>query len=578
MKSKRFLPLIMFLGLTVSYTIFRIPRNIFMILGFSMFLYCFIITYISGMNETAKNIDAVIKIHEKTPILIPLSFFVIPNLIFVFLNLGNFSLFIQYGLCIIACMITYFSGIAIVIRDLKPNQASISLNSGKVKDKKLLLINPVNPHQSGLTVNKSSMFPPLGLGIIAALSPDDFEVQLIDENIEPFHFETADLVGITAFTSSANWAYQIAEIYRERNIPVVMGGIHASMLPDEALQYVDSVVIGEAESIWEEVIRDFNQGKLKKIYRGELSELTNTVVPRRELFSDQYLFATVQTSRGCPMDCYFCSVTPFNGKKYRQRPYEEVLDELEKIPQKMIFFVDDNILGYGKEAEQRAIELFKGMVNRGLNKSWFCQASLNFGDNEEVLKWAAKSGCKMVFLGLESADPVELKEMHKNLNLKLEYDWAFQKIHKYGIVVLGAFIFGSDTETQESIDRKTGYILKSPIDVVQTTILTPLPGTRLFEQYQREGRLDFTDFPTDWDHYNMTELTYKMNHLCKAMFYEKVERCFKKIYSKFAILKRALKTMLLTGNMEAGFWAYQSNLNYRNVGIHQKRSVIETNP
>lgn len=163
------------------------------------------------------------------------------------------------------------------------------------------------------------------------------------------------------------------------------------------------------------------------------------------------------------MDCYFCSVTPFNGERYRWRPYEEVLDELEKIPLKMIFFVDDNILGYGKAAEERAVTLFKGMVERKLKKSWFCQASLNFGNNEEVLKWAAKSGCKMVFIGLESADPEELQEMHKSLNLKLDYDKAFQRIHKYGIVVLGVFIFGSDTETKKSIIRKTDYILRVPL-------------------------------------------------------------------------------------------------------------------
>ena len=200
-----------------------------------------------------------------------------------------------------------------------------------------------------------------------------------------------------------------------------MGGIHASMASEEAGRYADSIVSGEAEGVWRGLLDDFERGRLKPRYEGIARDLLGSAVPRRELFSPEYLFATVQTSRGCPMDCYFCSVSPFNGRKYRQRPVEEVLDELESIPQKFIFFVDDNILGYGEDAEERAIRLFKGMVDRKMGKSWFCQASINFADNRELLRWAAKSGCRMVFLGLESADPAELKAMRKSLNLKREY-------------------------------------------------------------------------------------------------------------------------------------------------------------
>jgi radical SAM superfamily enzyme YgiQ (UPF0313 family) len=574
MKIKYLLPLLFSLLAFPFILIALKPTNDLMLSGCIILALGFILTYFSGVHETLKNIETVIKIGIKTPFLIPIAFFVIPNLILLSLNISKLSVFKPVVLCLTVHVAAYFAGIILLIKHQKLRIRSIdSISvSNYLPKKRLLLINPVNSGQSGLTVNRSSVFPPLGLGIIAALTPDDFEIQLIDENIEPFRFITADLVGITAFTASVNRAYQIADVYREQKIPVIMGGIHASMLPEEALNHVDSVVIGEAETIWEQVINDFRKAELKRTYQGRLSELVNMVIPRRDLFSEKYLFATIQTSRGCPMDCYFCSVTPFNGEKYRQRPYEEVLDELEQIPQKMIFFLDDNILGYGKEAEERAIRLFKRMVNRGLNKSWFCQASLNFGNNEEVLKWAAKSGCKMVFIGLESADPEELQEMHKSLNLRLEYDRAFQKIHKYGIVILGAFIFGSDAETKEGIVRKTKYILKSPIDVVQTTTLTPLPGTRLFKQYQDQKRLVLNDFPADWRHYNMTELTYTIKHITKAEFEREMAWCIKKIYSKPAIIKRFLRTIRLTRKLETGFWAYQSNLNYRNVGSTSGRT------
>ncbi|MFX0082700.1 MAG: B12-binding domain-containing radical SAM protein [Candidatus Hodarchaeota archaeon] len=416
-------------------------------------------------------------------------------------------------------------------------------------------------------MNPSSTFPPLGLGIIAALTPDTFKIKLIDENFENFEYEDADLVGITAFTSVANRAYEIAALYRNKNIPVIMGGIHASMVPEEALDYVDSVVIGEAESIWPTIIKDFLNNKLEKKYQGVHLNLENIIIPNRKIFSNRYLFGTLQTSRGCPMDCYFCSVSAFNGRKYRQRPYEEVLDELEKMPQRMIFFVDDNILGYGKSAEERAINLFKGMVERKLNKTWFCQASLNFGSNEEVIKWAAKAGCKMVFLGLESADPEELKAMDKKLNLQLEYERAFKNINKYKIAVLGAFIFGSDSETKESMYRKVKYILKNRIDVIQTTTLTPLPGTRLFKELRQNERLIHENFPQDWKLYDMGHLTYSIKNMENEEFMRRHKKCIRRLYSKFSLYKKFFKTWIHSKSFQTAMWAYSSNKNYRNVSL-----------
>ena len=436
--------------------------------------------------------------------------------------------------------------------------------------RKLILINPVNPARTGLTVNKSSRFPPIGLGIVAALTPDEWEVSLIDENWAPFAMQEADLVGITAFTASAPRAYQIAAAYRERGVPVVMGGIHASMCTDEALRFVDTVVTGEAETVWPQVIADFEAGRLQRLYQSTWGDLNGYPQPRRDLFHPDYMFASVQTSRGCPMNCEFCSVTAFNGRRYRRRPIEEVLDELETIPQQMLFFVDDNIIGYGENAKREALALFKGMVERRIDKMWFCQASLNFADDEEVLHWASRAGCKMVFLGLESEEVDALAEVNKHLNLKLgvaHYAEAFRRIHRAGIAVLGAFIFGMDHDCPHSLQRRADYMIHSGIDVMQRTYLTPLPGTRLFAQLEKENRLLYTDFPQDWAHYDMSEVVYRPQQMQPQDLEQVMSESGKHMYAWPVLMRKALRTIWRTRNPMATMFAFQSNVNYRNVSV-----------
>ncbi|KYK36217.1 MAG: radical SAM protein [Theionarchaea archaeon DG-70] len=434
--------------------------------------------------------------------------------------------------------------------------------------KKLVLVNPVNPHKVGLTVNVSSRFPPLGLGIVAALTPSDWNVEIIDENFEPFTYRNADLVGFTAFTASVNRAYKIASLYRKKGVPTVLGGIHASMQPEEALEYVDTVVIGEAERVWEKVISDCEAGALQRIYRGEWSDLTEVPHSRHHLFHPGYVFSSIQTARGCPMDCEFCSVTAFNGRRYRQRPVPDVLDELETIPRKRVFFVDDNIIGYGKKAEERAIALFTGMIERGIKKDWFCQASMNFADNEEVVQLAAQSGCRMVFLGVEAENVDALQEVNKKLNVKIkDYEEVFCRINRSGIAVLGAFIFGMDSDTPQALRRRTDYILSSGVDVMQVTYLTPLPGTRLFEKLDSENRLLYTNFPADWDHYDMSEVTHQPHSVEAPELEEVMAKSVHQLYSRWSLYRKFFKTWRATRDFTTAVWAYNSNVNYRNVAF-----------
>jgi radical SAM superfamily enzyme YgiQ (UPF0313 family) len=445
---------------------------------------------------------------------------------------------------------------------------------------KLLLINPLSTNREGLILHSHVIYPPIGLGIVATLTPDHWEVELIDENFDRFEYREADLVAFTALTSSVTRAYELAAIYREKGIPTVLGGIHASMVPEEAMKYVDVVVTGEVESVWGKVISDFEQDSLEKIYKGELLPFKNAVYPARHLFHKKYEFASIQTTRGCPMKCEFCSVHQFNGSKYRERPVEEVLDELETIKHEKIYFVDDNLIGYGKRSEQRTIDLLQGMIDRGIKKQWFCSASMNFADNEHVLELAAKAGCVMVLLGIESERIDQLEETNKRMNIKIgidHYDDVFKKIHKYGISVLGAFIYGLESDTPETMAHRTEYINNADIDAVQATVLTPLPGTGMYNRMQAEGMITHCNYPEDWQKYDFAEIVFDHKMMDRDEFRKEVRKNWDALYNDRILKKKFLRTLKQTKSALAAVWSYGSNLQYHNMVYEgeRKRKNIE---
>jgi radical SAM superfamily enzyme YgiQ (UPF0313 family) len=445
-----------------------------------------------------------------------------------------------------------------------------------MKSKTLLLVNPANQLRTGFHINVATRNQPLGLGIIAALTPSDWKIKLLDENFRPFRHYDADLVGLTAFTSSAPRAYEIAEGYRSRGIPTVMGGIHASMLPDEAARFVDVVVEGEAEGTWPEVIRDFESGVLKKRYSARFERVIKQPLPRRDLFHPAYVAASIQTTRGCPLNCTFCSVSAFNGRHYRFRPVEEVLDEYASVPQEYVFFIDDNIIGHSSETKERAALLFEGIIRRGIKKHWISQSSLNFGDNPELLKLAARSGCRMIFLGIEAETEEQLVEANKRVNLRMgtgSYRQVFRKIQHHGIGVIAGLILGWDSDTRESIAARATFALRCGADSFQTSVLTPLPGTELFEKMRKEDRLLYTNFPQDWQRYDYFEPTIKHPLMNTQTLDDAAEEAKRRIYSMPAIWHRGFVTLLRTRKLITTFMLNLNYRHYRKIFLKGRRKI-----
>ena len=440
-----------------------------------------------------------------------------------------------------------------------------------VKKKKLLLVNPINQHRLGFSNDPSTSYMPINLGIIAALTPDHWDIELIDESFEKCTLREADLVGFTAFTANAPRAYELAAMFRAQGIHTVMGGIHASMMTDEVVNYMDTTVSGEAEVIWPQVIADFESGNIKPLYMGGITPVEKIPHVRREIFKKYpYIYDLIQISRGCPMGCDFCSVTKLCGSKYREREVEDVLDELEETYRPMLFIVDDHLVNTNKGAEERAIRLFKGMVDRKINKLWFGQAAMNFADNDEVLHWAAKSGCTLILLGVEAETDAALKDANKRLNLRKGteyYPKAFRKIHKHGIAILGAMIFGMESDGTIDLYNRMRFVMNSGMDAMQTSIMTPLPGSDLFFRLHDQGRIDLDNYPDDWQHYHFKEATMGTSKMTREELQSTMKDIWMTIYKKENLRRMMFRTLWNTRNFKAAYWVYGTNHNYGRIAL-----------
>ncbi|MBP6872142.1 MAG: B12-binding domain-containing radical SAM protein [Bacteroidales bacterium] len=432
--------------------------------------------------------------------------------------------------------------------------------------RKLILVNPVNRVRIGFMNSEGTIAMPLGLGIVAALTPENWEVELVDEYFGEFTLKPADIVALTGFTPAAYRAYEIAAICRQAGIHTVMGGIHASMCPEEAARFVDTVFLGEAEGAWPALIDDFEAGRIKSRYDGGIVAVNDIASPRRDIFDRYpYVYDLLQTSRGCPMGCEFCSVTQMCGKTYREREINAVIADLEKTRRPLLFFVDDNLVNNKKGSEERAINLFKAMVDRGLTREWYSQAAVNFAANDEVLHWARKSGCYMVLMGIEAEKPQALKDVRKNLNLRLgtgNYDQVFKKMHRHGIGILASMIFAMDSDSVDGLYARRDFILKSSIDTYQCTVLTPLPGTILFDRMQAENKIVMNDYPSDWQQYDGMVATSRSATLEREEIEQAMRRIWMDLYHKETLRKKMFRTLWNTRSFKTAYRTYATGHNY----------------
>ena len=402
--------------------------------------------------------------------------------------------------------------------------------------------------------------PCLGLLKVAALTPPDWEVTIIDEKVEPLppNLE-ADLVGITTMTTTVERGYEIADLYRRRGTKVVMGGMHASCLPDEALEHCESVVVGEAEELWPKLLGDFDRQSVQPVYRHQDGYPSLQALPRPnwDMYRQKPYLPVhfVETTRGCPIDCEFCAVTSAFGGRYRSRPQDEVLDELRALRpfegfftlKNCVFFVDDNIISnraYAREFLARIADL---------NLNWFGQASMNIANDPQILDLCRKSGCVGLFLGFETLSPEALASIGKGVNHPEQYLEVVQKIHDHGIGIDGSFVFGLDTDDAGVFERTVDFIRKAKLEVAYFSILTPYPGTRLQRRLAAEGRL----LSERWSLYDGSHVVYRPKTLTPEALLSGYYQAFKETFSLASVFDR------LWGTTAWKSFFYPMNLGFR---------------
>jgi len=365
----------------------------------------------------------------------------------------------------------------------------------------------VHVHLIAPSNEDSTYIKPLWVATLAAHTPDDVRLTFRDDGLDPIDLDresdAPDLVGISVNSKTACRAYAIADAYRKRGSKVVLGGIHVTALPEEGLAHADAVVSGEAEWIWQTVI-DAKAGKLgfqrsllsRKVYKHETwPALENLPQPRRELLNSmRYVpFDVVQTTRGCPFPCEFCSVSTYNGTTFRFRPVREVVSELETVG-KRVLFGDDNVMIHTKYSH----ELFESMVP--LKKHWVAQASLAALHRVENIDVMARAGCRALFIGFESVSDQTVRSAGKKQNKPHKYGEIIRMLADHGIAVWGSFVFGLDEDGRDSFDRTVELCVESKMTMALFALLTPYPGTRLYKRLIAEERLTKDRWWLDPDH------------------------------------------------------------------------------
>lgn len=402
---------------------------------------------------------------------------------------------------------------------------------------------------------KPIRYAPLTLTTLASLIPLEInaEVEIIDEGVEeiPNDFQ-ADLVGITAITGAVMRAYAIADNIRKKGITVVLGGVHTTLMPQEAMQHADSVVTGFAEESWPQLLCDFLTNKMKKLYTQSPNlSLVNLPIPRRDLFKHRakgfVSTDTIQATRGCINCCDFCIVPVAWGRRMYLRPVKDVIEELQQIESKNILFVDVSPI----EDKKYAKELYSAMIP--LRKRWVSPMTIDLADDEELLQIAVKSGCSGLLIGFESVSQASLKRMGKAINYVDKYKIQVKKLHDNGIAIQACFVFGSDTDDKIVFEKTVDFVNKLNLDLPRYTVYTPFPGTPIFQRLEREGRI----IEHNWSFYDAQHVVFRPALMSPEKLQAGLLWAWKQSYKSSSIFKRLLGARCLLPYMIPANIAYR---------------------
>lgn len=431
---------------------------------------------------------------------------------------------------------------------------------------KILLIYPTRLDINQKPIKyKKAFLPPLALAILNGLTPRHHKVEVINDIVEEINFSSDyDLVAITAMTTQIGRAYQIADRFRTLGVKVVIGGIHATILPDEAKKHADSVVIGEADNLWEEILNDFEKNKYKDYYQDtSRPDLKKLILPRWDNinlsiypkpFGHRLPKMPLFTTRGCIFNCKFCSVSKYFGKTFRFKPIEHVLKEIDHAKTNSFLFVDDNIacnVDYSRD-------LFNELCKKNIN--WFSQISTTVLKHPELIDLAARSGCTSLFVGIESINKESLKSVSKGFNKVEQYEELFARMRNAGIKPFPSIIFGLDGDTPEQFNTTIEFLMKNKIGNAYFWILTPLPGTELFDEMDRQGRI----LSKDWSRYNLCDVVFQPKNFTPDELYNYYWKTFQDFFSLKNIAKRLYYNVPITKNpIDAFFRSLFYQLYYR---------------
>ena len=415
---------------------------------------------------------------------------------------------------------------------------------------KLLLITASSPEIRRIRRSRFLNFQQITMPYLAALTPPNWQVEHVDEEVTPVDLDAqADLVGITFHTPSAAHAYELAGQFRARGIPVVLGGPHVTLLPEEAAGHADSIFVGEAEELWAPFLLAFERGAQQQIYRSTgVPTLEHVPQARKDLFHRKdYTNGVLFASRGCPNQCDFCTLSVMYKNRLRKRPVAEVAAEFASFHGKVIIFWDDNIaadLDYAKQ-------LFKAITP--YHKWWSSQASIHAGQDDEFLDLTAQSGCKQLFLGLESISQASMNEVHKTFNRVDHYAAILRRIHAHGIAVQAGIVFGFDSDTPAIFNETVDFLEQAGVQNATFNILTPFPGTRLFQRLEAEGRIT----SHDWGSYNSrSDVVFMPRQMSSQELLAGFQAVTRRFYSLNSILKR------LSRSPVGLWWTLPLNLAY----------------